>query len=75
MKNVKVKRGIIAVLICLMMLSSYSLILAAGKVSDLKDHWAEAQLSSWIEKGLIEGYTNTYTISAPNSKTDFNIDT
>lgn len=66
MKNVKVKRGVIAVLICLMMFSSYRLIFAADKVSDLQGHWAEEQLSSWIEKGLIQGYKDG-TIKPNNS--------
>ena len=28
----------------------------ASPVSDIKGHWAEAQISSWIDKGLIKGY-------------------
>jgi hypothetical protein len=72
MKNVKVRRWLIAVLIGVMMISSFSLIFAANGVSDLKGHWAESQLNSWIDKGLIQGYKDgTIKPNNPITRAEF----
>jgi hypothetical protein len=72
MKNVKVRRWVIAALIGVMMVSSFSLIFAANGVSDLKGHWAESQLNSWIEKGLIKGYEDgTIKPNNPITRAEF----
>jgi hypothetical protein len=48
-----------SVLIACMLFTSFGVAFAAeatAKTSDIKGHWAENQISSWIEKGFIKGY-------------------
>jgi hypothetical protein len=58
MKNKSIKKLVSALLIVCMMFTSFSVALgaAATATSDITGHWAESQISSWIDKGLIKGY-------------------
>ncbi len=40
-----------------MILSNFSFIFASN-FSDIENHWAKSEIESWIEKGLIEGYSD-----------------
>lgn len=50
------KRQAIALLIASMMTSGWSSAYAEGTPTDGKGHWAEAQLSAWLNQGHIQGY-------------------
>jgi hypothetical protein len=58
MKGVLVRKLITGILIVCMVFSSIGLVFAASSTSDIKGHWAESQLNSWIEKGFIKGYAD-----------------
>ena len=30
--------------------------------SDIEGHWAEAQISTWVDKGFIKGYEDGVTV-------------
>lgn len=40
-----------------MILSNFSFIFA-NNFSDIENHWAKSEIESWLEKGLIEGYSD-----------------
>jgi hypothetical protein len=58
MKSALVRKFTIGILILCMLFSSLGFVFAASSTSDIKGHWAESQLNSWIEKGFIEGYAD-----------------
>ncbi|MDF2717929.1 MAG: S-layer protein [Paenibacillus sp.] len=52
----RMKRHAIALLIASMMTSGWSSAFAMGQSADSKGHWAETQLSAWLNQGYIRGY-------------------
>jgi hypothetical protein len=56
MKKLTIRKMTVTLIIICMIFSSFSFINAAESVSDIKGHWAESQLNSWKDKGLIKGY-------------------
>jgi hypothetical protein len=58
LKNKFFKKLISSLLIAVMLFSSYGAAFGAtaSATTDIKGHWAESQISSWIDKGLIKGY-------------------
>jgi hypothetical protein len=52
----KMKRHAIALVIASMMTSGWSSAYAMDKPVDNQGHWAESQLSAWLQKGHIQGY-------------------
>lgn len=62
--------------ILLILVLSYSLISPAGAANQAKDditgHWAENQLRSWVEKGLLKGYADgSYQPDRQMSRVEF----
>jgi hypothetical protein len=60
MKSHFLKKLVSRLLVTVLVLSSFNAAFAStesnSSKSDIKGHWAEAQISAWIEKGLIKGY-------------------
>jgi hypothetical protein len=58
MKNKSFKKLLSSFLILSMLLLSISsaFVAAATSTSDIKGHWAENEISAWIDKGFIKGY-------------------
>jgi hypothetical protein len=58
MKNKVIKKFLSTVVITCMLFSSFGVAFgaSASATSDIKGHWAESQISAWIDKGLIKGY-------------------
>ncbi|MDB5052429.1 MAG: hypothetical protein JWM44_479 [Bacilli bacterium] len=58
MKKKLFKKLVSSLVIACLLLSSFGVALGASTsvTSDIKGHWAEAQLSAWMDKGLIKGY-------------------
>jgi hypothetical protein len=58
MKRKSVGKWMSILVIACMLFTSSGTAFGAGAVSDsdIKGHWAESQISSWIEKGMIQGY-------------------
>lgn len=52
----KMKRHAIALVIASMMTSGLPSAYAMDKPADRQGHWAESQLSAWLQKGYIQGY-------------------
>jgi hypothetical protein len=52
------RKFVSAILIASMLLSSFSIAYGATAqaTSDIKGHWAEDQITAWMDKGLIKGY-------------------
>ncbi|QGQ98117.1 hypothetical protein EHS13_26140 [Paenibacillus psychroresistens] len=58
MKNKFIKLIVSKLLIACLVFSSVGMAFAAtaATTTDIKGHWAEPQITSWIEKGFIKGY-------------------
>ncbi|QGQ97957.1 S-layer homology domain-containing protein [Paenibacillus psychroresistens] len=56
MKNKSFKKLVSSLLIAVMLFSSFGVVFGATASTDVKGHWAESQISAWIDKGLIKGY-------------------
>jgi hypothetical protein len=58
MKNKSLKKLGSSLVIACLLFSSFGVAFGASTSvkSDIKGHWAEAQISAWIDKGLIKGY-------------------
>jgi hypothetical protein len=54
-KNSGKKVFVWAIALCLVF-STVGTATAAASVSDIKDHWAESGISSWVNQGLVFGY-------------------
>ncbi|MEQ4486223.1 S-layer homology domain-containing protein, partial [Cohnella silvisoli] len=52
-------RKVMVVLLSLCLIfSSFGMAAAKEQSSDIKGHWAEQQITSWIDKGLIKGFSD-----------------
>jgi ethanolamine utilization microcompartment shell protein EutS len=58
MRSKLFKKFVSSLVIACLLFSSYGVALAAtaSVKSDIKGHWAEAQISAWMDKGFITGY-------------------
>ncbi|BBH22996.1 hypothetical protein Back11_43410 [Paenibacillus baekrokdamisoli] len=58
MKNKLFKKLVSSLVMACLLLSSFGVAMAAttSVASDIKGHWAESEISAWMDKGLIKGY-------------------
>ncbi|QGQ97956.1 hypothetical protein EHS13_25225 [Paenibacillus psychroresistens] len=60
MKNKSVKKSVVFLVMLCLIFSSFGTVFgdatSANAKSDIKGHWAEAQIATWIDKGFIKGY-------------------
>ncbi|MCD9024757.1 S-layer homology domain-containing protein [Cohnella silvisoli] len=58
MKNKVFKKVVSFLVVACLLFSSFGVAFGASAAvtSDIKGHWAEAQISAWMDKGLIKGY-------------------
>ncbi|HZJ76971.1 MAG TPA: S-layer homology domain-containing protein [Oscillospiraceae bacterium] len=57
LKTKDIKGYIVFLLISSMILSGFSFVFA-NSFSDIERHWAKNEIEAWVEKGLIEGYSD-----------------
>ncbi|MEW6624759.1 MAG: S-layer homology domain-containing protein [Bacillota bacterium] len=48
--------GVLLMMVFLLLALMCTAVIAAGLPEDIKDHWAEEEISSWVLNGLVKGY-------------------
>ncbi|MRN52275.1 S-layer homology domain-containing protein [Paenibacillus monticola] len=58
MKKRSIKMSVLSLIFACMLFSSFGVAFGAtaSQASDIKGHWAESQINTWIQKGLIKKY-------------------
>ncbi|ULO05203.1 S-layer homology domain-containing protein [Paenibacillus sp. 19GGS1-52] len=58
MKKKSIKMSVLSLFFACMLFSSFGVAFGAtaSQASDIKGHWAESQINTWIQKGLIKKY-------------------
>ena len=58
MKKISIKMSVLSLFFACMLFSSFGVAFGAtaSEPSDIKGHWAESQINTWIQKGLIKKY-------------------
>lgn len=58
MNRHKIKKYVACILIAIMLFSTVPAVYASQVFTDIEAHWAKSQITDWVGKGLIKGYSD-----------------